>query len=435
MPESSISSTRGIAAAVVASLMSDQGSLNTLLPAASARLSGKDRAFVAELCFGTARYYHRLQALLDRMLTRPLKAKDGDIKALLLIGIYQMDYLRVPDHAAISATVAATSDLRKPWAKALVNGVLRNYQRSGAELRAGLEPAQAASHPQWLWQALQRQWPGQWREIVAANSSPPPMTLRVNAVRTSTEDYRQLLADAGIEASHCAFSPWGLQLSQPRDVHDLPGFDQGLCSVQDEASQLVAPLLKPSRGMRLLDCCCAPGGKTGHLLELGGDGLAVDAIEIDGQRLARVASNLERLGLSARLIEADLTRVSDWWDGRPYNAILLDAPCSATGVIRRHPDIKLLRKPADIARLAAAQEALLQAVWPCLEPGGMLIYSTCSILREENDDVVDRFAVQHADARTEPLAVNWGLATARGRQLLPVAAGHDGFFYAALRKS
>lgn len=435
MADAPLRSTRGIAASVIADLLCRKGSLTTLLPAAGMGLSPQDRSFLAELCYGTARFYHRLQALLNRMLARPLKARDSDIQALLLIGLYQLDYLRVPDHAAVSATVAATGEFHKPWAKGLVNGVLRRYQRSGENLRSTLEPAEAASHPDWLWQALRLQWPAWWQDIATANNTPPPMTLRVNALRTTTEEYQRSLAAAGIPATRCTFSPWGLQLATPCDVQDLPGFAEGLCSVQDEASQLAAPLLGPAAGQRLLDCCCAPGGKTGHLLELGGAGLHLDAVELDAQRLARVNSNLTRLALDANLIQADVMRVADWWNGEPYDAILLDAPCSATGVIRRHPDIKLLREHSDIARLASAQTTLLEAAWQCLRPGGHLIYSTCSVLSEENDGVIERFTRDRADARAEPLDVAWGLATSSGRQLLPVIGGHDGFYYARLHKS
>lgn len=424
--------TRAIAAGVVAAIIQREDSLNSLLTEAGSHLSPRDRAFLAELCYGTIRFYPRLAALLRQLLARPLKAKDKDLEALLLIGFYQLSYMRVPDHAAISATVEACKQRQKPWAKGLINGVLRQYQRTGPSLLDQLSDAELASHPAWLWKKINRDWPAQLDAILAANNHAPPMTLRVNGRRISREDYIDLLEDSGLSANPCSLSPFGVQLAEPCDVSQLPDFEAGACSVQDEASQLAAPLLDPAHQQRLLDCCCAPGGKTGHLLELGADGLLLDAVEIDGARLQKVATNLRRLNLHANLINADGSRPVEWWDDTPYDGILLDAPCSASGVIRRHPDIKLLRQSGDIVKLAAAQLALLCAVWPCLKPGGLLVYTTCSILKEENDQVIEGFLEHTSDARHLPIAGNWGVQTAHGRQLLPQTGGHDGFYYARL---
>jgi 16S rRNA (cytosine967-C5)-methyltransferase len=261
------------------------------------------------------------------------------------------------------------------------------------------------------------------------------MTLRVNILRQPRIAYLQQLQQAGIVAAACRWSEVGIVLEQAVDVGELPGFNEGSCSVQDEASQLVAPLLIGGAApTRILDCCCAPGGKTGHILELAGPGTHLDAIEIDESRLARVEQNLSRLGLPANLIHADATQPTQWWNGDPYDAILLDAPCSASGVIRRHPDIKLLRQPGDIGKLNQLQSTLLDAVWPCLSSGGSLMYTSCSVLREENDQIVDAFVQRTEDAVSGTIDAPWGNATACGRQHLPDAGANDGFFYARISK-
>ena len=428
-------SPRAAAATVLAALLQQKGSLTRLLPLHTESVEGRDRALVGELCYGVCRFYPRLNAILNTLVSKPLKTKDSDIKSLLLLGCYQLSYMRIPDHAAISETVAAARQLNKPWATALINGVLRQYQRQAEQLIAKLGEAENLSHPAWLLQKLQQQWPQQWPAIVEANNSTPPMTLRVNQRKFGRNDYLEQLRQAGIEARPGDLSPVSIYLDQPCDVMALPGFAEGACSVQDEASQLVAPLLQPAEQGYLLDSCCAPGGKTCHLLELAATDTALDAVDIEADRLSRVQQNLERLGLTAKLICGDASNPARWWNRVAYDAILLDAPCSASGVIRRHPDIKLLRKPDDLHKLNSLQGRLLRALWPCLRVGGTLVYTSCSVLQEENDQTIAAFLDQTADANLRKIECDWGLATPYGRQLLPQKGGTDGFFYASLTKA
>jgi 16S rRNA (cytosine967-C5)-methyltransferase len=399
-------------------------------------LSPQDRALLQELCYGVCRFYHRHDAILRQLLPKPLKAKDADVQALLHLGLYQLFCTRVPDHAAIGATVEAAATLKKPWAKGLINGVLRNAQRQRETFTRETpeNPQSHYSHPQWLIDALKKAWPYHWQAILQANNQHPTFTLRVNRRQTSREAYLQRLLAAGIEAAATPFSPDGITLPQAVAVTQLPDFAEGAVSVQDEAAQLAAGLLELAPGQRVLDACCAPGGKTGHLLEREPGLDAVVGLDVEASRMGRVRDNLARLGLTATLKVADAARLEDWWDGRPFDRILLDAPCSATGVIRRHPDIKLLRRPDDIDKLAALQQQLLRALWSCLKPGGLLLYATCSILPKENEAQVAGFVAETADAQPQPLDVPWGLPLEIGRQLFPSPGGHDGFYYALLRK-
>lgn len=425
---------RAAAATVLAALLQQKGSLTRLIPQYASSVDERDRGLLAELCYGVCRFYPSLDAMLKPLVKKPLKAKDSDIKCLLLIGCYQLGYMRIPDHAAISETVAAARQLNKPWATKFINGVLRQYQRQAQQLGAGLQQAQQLSHPQWLLQKLQLQWPKHWPAIVEANNSPPPMTLRVNSRQFSRDDYLQQLQRSGIDAHAGELGPVSIYLERPCDVNALPGFTDGACSVQDEASQLVAPLLHPEIQAHILDSCSAPGGKACHLLELAAADTTLDAVEIDAERLKRVEQNLTRLGLSAKLICGDATNPGRWWNHEAYDAILLDAPCSASGVIRRHPDIKILRQAADLQKLGSLQGEILKALWPCLRPGGILVYTTCSVLREENDDTISAFLDQNADASLQLIEAGWGLATEYGRQLLPQKDAGDGFYYARLHK-
>jgi 16S rRNA (cytosine967-C5)-methyltransferase len=433
LPAGSIDSARAAAAIVICQLLDQGASLGRSLAPASERVPPRDRGLVKELAFGTARMLPRLRGLVDQLLKKPLRRKDRDVYALLLVGCYQLSYTRIPDHAAISETVAAAVALRKHWAKALVNGVLRQYQRRHTALEQNLSPAQALAHPEWLLQALQRDWPEHWQQIVAANNQPPPMTLRVNEARTGRDDYLAALAQQGIAATAGRWSPSAVYLASGRDVGQLPGFADGLVSVQDEAAQLSAPLLLQDEPGHLLDACCAPGGKTGHILELAGNA-SVDALELDGERMARVVENLTRLQLRARPLIGDAARPAAWWDGRPYDAILLDAPCSASGVIRRNPDIKSLRQAGDVGRLQRTQRELLTGLWSCLRPGGLLVYVTCSIFNAENQEVVGAFVADTPDCRHQPIAADWGVAMDHGRQILPTSDNTDGFYHACLRK-
>ncbi|MCL7941921.1 16S rRNA (cytosine(967)-C(5))-methyltransferase RsmB [Halomonas sp. ATCH28] len=426
---------RAAAARALAPVITGKGSLTGL---DDHQVVARDRALFKALCFGTCRTLPRLEALAGKLLVKPFKARDADVQALLLLGIHQLLYLRIPAHAAVGETAGAARLLGKEWATRVLNGCLRRLQRESAELQAEVDrdPGVALLHPRWWLKALRQAWPDDWHAICEANNTPGPMTLRINRRHGDREMYLDRLAAAGIPARLCPHAPDGLTLEAPRDVETLPGFAAGHVSVQDESAQLAAVLLGPSLaprpGARVLDACCAPGGKTAHLLELFD--IDLQAVDSDAARLARVEDTLSRLGLAATLAEGDATG-RDWWDGTPFDAILLDAPCSGSGVIRRHPDIKRLRRPSDIPRLAELQARLLDNLWPLLRPGGTLLYATCSVLPEENAEQIDRFLARTPEAvATTPSDMAWGRAAGAGRQLLPQPDSHDGFFYARLER-
>mgnify|MGYP001252980595 CR=1 FL=1 len=431
---------RAQAAHTIAAVLQHKASLAGLMPLALENVEDTERSLLQQLCFGCCRWQPQLQSILNRLLEKPLKPKDSDIHALLLLGLYQLQYLRVPDHAAISTTVDACRALKKNWAEKLVNGVLRRFQRDKDQLLAALanSPAFVTAHPNWLRKQICHHWPDQANEIFTANNAHPPMTIRVARPHSSREQALQLLAERKIEAQATPFSRDGIQLASAVDVFDLPGFAEGHLSVQDEAAQLAADLMQLKGGERVLDACCAPGGKTGHLLEVSDtlpDPLQeVVALDLEQRRLTRVEENLARLKRSATLVCADAQATDEWWDGKLFDRILLDAPCSATGVIRRHPDIKILRNATDIAKLAALQLSLLKALWATLKPGGRLVYATCSVLPTENTEVIETFVQQHRDAQHDPIDADWGIAQTCGRQLFPQENGHDGFYYACLTK-
>ncbi|MEB2644618.1 16S rRNA (cytosine(967)-C(5))-methyltransferase RsmB [Pseudomonas sp. C 49-2] len=424
------------AAKALAAVLQGKASLNSSLPTQLDKVEDRDRGFTQDLAFGTARWQPRLSALATKLLQKPFKAADADVEALLLVGLYQLLYTRVPAHAAIGETVGCADKLKKPWAKALLNAVLRRAQRESEALLAELEhdPVVRTAHPRWLQKSLKAFWPEQWEAICAANNAHPPMILRVNRRHRSRDAYLQLLNEAGINATPCVYSVDGIVLEAATDVRSLPGFAEGWISVQDEAAQLAADLLDLAPGQRVLDACCAPGGKTCHILEVEKGLAGVVAVDLEAKRLVRVRENLARLGLSAELIAADGRDTATWWDGKPFQRILLDAPCSATGVIRRHPDIKLTRQPDDIAALAVLQGELLDALWPTLEVGGILLYATCSTLPTENTEVIEAFLARTSGARELDLATTAGIKQPHGRQLLAQEGGHDGFYYAKLIK-
>lgn len=424
------------AAKALTAVLNGKASLNSTLPLQLDKVEARDRGLTQDLAFGTTRWQPRLSALANKLLQKPFKAADADVEALLLVGLYQLLYTRIPAHAAIGETVGCADKLKKPWAKALLNAVLRNAQRESEALLTELEhdPVVRTAHPRWLQKSLKAFWPQQWEAICAANNAHPPMILRVNRRHKTRDAYLQLLVESGIEAQPCVFSQDGIVLAEPCDVRNLPGFAEGWISVQDEAAQLAADLLDLAPGQRVLDACCAPGGKTCHILEVEPELAGVVAVDLEAKRLVRVRENLERLGLSAELIAADGRDTATWWDGKPFQRILLDAPCSATGVIRRHPDIKLTRQPDDIAALATLQGELLDAMWPTLEVGGILLYATCSTLPTENTEVIEAFLARTPGARELDIAGQFGIKQPHGRQLLAQEGGHDGFYYAKLIK-
>jgi 16S rRNA (cytosine967-C5)-methyltransferase len=424
---------RAAAAGVIAGVLAGR-SLDALLSDAQARVAERDRPLLAQLCYGTLRLAPRLQALAGQLLDRPLRRKDRDVYALLLLGLYQLSDTRIPDHAAVAETVAATRDLGKPWARGLLNAVLRRYQREQADLEAALAPAARAAQPDWLFAAMAAEWPGALDRLVAANNSQPPLTLRVNRQHLDRDAALAALAAAGIEASPGRLSADAITLARPCPVEALPGFAAGDLSVQDEAAQLAAQLLAPRDGERVLDACAAPGGKACHLLELA-PGCELTAVDVDEARLERVRENLDRLGFAAALVTGDAADPALLAGAAPFDGILVDAPCSGSGVVRRHPDIKVLRRDADAGLLATRQRAILDGCWARLAPGGRLLYATCSLLGAENDGVVGPFLTAHADARECTPPVAGAERTAHGYQLLPCVDGTDGLFYALLAKA
>lgn len=428
---------RACAAAAVDAVVTHGRSLDAVLAEQDRQLPQPERPLLHELAFGALRHHWRLRAWAAALLDKPLKAKDSIVGALLDVGLYQLALSRVPDHAAVTLTVEAAKLLRRPKHAGLVNAVMRNFRRRHVD---ELEPADEEArynHPAWLIERLQRDWPERWQQILEANDARAPMWLRVNTRRGSVEECRAGLEAAGIAAATRPGFEQALRLAEPTAAANLPGFSEGRLSVQDAAAQLAAPWLLEGGGRRILDACAAPGGKTAHLLELSGPGTALMAVDKDRERLAAVGDNLERLGLTARLECADASRPESWWDGNPFDRILLDAPCSATGVIRRHPDIKLLRRASDIDTLARRQVELLAALWPLLAPGGRLLYVTCSVLSRENETVVGEFLSQTPGAREEQLLPNYNIRDVMcrrtlGFQVLPGTTGLDGFYYACL---
>ena len=410
-------------------------SLNQVLPEKLNDVSERDRALLQQLSYGTLRQSPRLQAILKQLLDKPLRDKDRDVQGLLLCGLYQLDSTRVPDHAAVAATVDATRALKKPWAKGMTNAVLRRYLREREQLTQALDEAAAASHPAWLFQKILTQWPAAAAAIIDANNQQPPMTLRVNRGQASRDDYISSLKGHGIAAKAGCLSKHAIQLAVPIDVWDLPEFSAGRVSVQDEAAQMAALLLQAGAGERVLDACAAPGGKTCHILELQPELAELVAMDIDELRLQKVSENLQRLNLKATLITGDAASPPAALQPASFDRILVDAPCSASGVIRRHPDVKLLRRESDIAPLADQQLCILRGLWPLLKTGGTLLYATCSILDEENSQVIQRFLTEEGDAALSGTEMAGSESVTSGRQLLPSSGGTDGLFYATLKKA
>ena len=428
-------------------------SLDAALSDAEPSTDPTDRPLLRMLCYGTLRNHWRLAEWTAELLDKPLPAADSVIRSLIAVGLFQLSESRIPDHAAVSLTVDAARRLRRPKYAPLINAVLRNFLRRGLAKTEPSSEEALFNHPAWLIGLLKEDWPEQWRKIIAANNARAPMYLRVNRRKATVSEYLERLEaaqpgpiGAGAEgAERCANTALdgfeqAIRLGAPRPVTDLPGFAAGVVSVQDAAAQLAAPWLLAQGGLRILDACAAPGGKAAHLLELAERGAVLTAVDADARRLALVGENLERLGLSAALKAADASNPEAWWNGVLFDRVLLDAPCSGTGVIRRHPDIKLLRRKSDIADAARQQLGLLTALWPLLAPGGRLLYVTCSVLAAENDDVVARFMSLQEDVVEEQMLPNYNIRDlmhrkARGFQILPGERDLDGFYFACLDKT
>ncbi len=431
--------TRAVAAEVVNAVVNSGQSLDAAIAEREARVVPTDRSLLRMLCFGTVRNHWRLQEWVGQLLSRPLKQRDRVINALLSVGLFQLCDTRIPDHAAVSQTVEAVRALRRPKLAGLVNACMRRF---GRENLAGKEPGDDTArwnHPQWLIEKLQSDWPDDFEAILEANNARAPMWLRANSKHQTAAEYQARLAETDRDAELLTGVPDAVRLAEPCGVDDLPGFMVGDASVQDAAAQIPARWLMSDGPARVLDACAAPGGKSGHLLELGGEDFRLTAIDSDIRRIERVRENHERLGLDATITVADASKPKEWWDGTPFDAVLLDAPCSATGVIRRHPDIKILRRASDIDDLSALQGAILSALWQVLAPGGRLMYVTCSVLAAENDGVVQGFLEANGDAAEDTVLPNNNIRDlmrrkACGYQVLPGTAGLDGFYYACLVK-
>lgn len=381
--------------------------------------------------YGVLRHYFSLSESLAQQIKKPLRKKDADIHCLLLSGLYQLRDMNVPPHAAVNESVAACKALKKPWSRGLVNAVLRSRNSEADPPRA---EQSRYEHPQWLVDLIRRDQPEHWSEILSANNQQPPLTLRINQRLTDRDAYRALLSEHGFESARTDFSNVGILLKQAQRTENLPGFDDGLVSVQDEAAQLASVLLDVQSGQRVLDACAAPGGKTAHLLEHCGENSKVVALDISEQRLFRLRAGLQRLGLEAEVICGSAVTPGEWWDGRRFDRILVDAPCSATGVIRRHPDIRFHRSPEQLPELNERQCQIIEGLWPLLADGGTLLYVTCSVLVSENDATIEQVLKTTPDMQVEPLDLNWGHPTRFGRQVLPGEHDMDGFYYCRLVK-
>ncbi|WP_159567618.1 16S rRNA (cytosine(967)-C(5))-methyltransferase RsmB [Budvicia diplopodorum] len=422
---------RAIAAKAIGQVLDHGQSLSSVLPDLQKNISDKDKGLLQELCFGTLRVLPELEGYLQQLMAKIMTGKQRPLHYLLMVGLYQLLYTRIPAHAAVAETVNGAVALKRPQMKGLINGVMRQFQR---QQQALVEQAQSQNsrflHPSWLLQRVQTAYPQQWQQIIEANNQKPPMWLRVNRQHHTRDAYLALLQQAEIEAVAHASYPDALRLLSPVSVSALPGFESGWATVQDASAQGCVPLLAPQNGESILDLCAAPGGKTTHILEAAPTA-KVMAVDVDENRLKRVHENLARLNQQATVLAGDGRMPEKWCAGQQFDRILLDAPCSATGVIRRHPDIKWLRRSSDISELASLQKEIINAIWSHLKPGGTMVYATCSILPEENSLQIDSFVNSHSDAQV----INIGGLESPYQQNLPSPEGGDGFFYAKLIKA
>ena len=423
------SNIRAICAQAIFNVLEDGQSLSTTLTLSSHKIAEKDRALVQEICFGVMRVLPELNFYIHTLMSKVLTGKNRVLHYLLLVGIYQILYTRIPEHAAVGETVNAVNELKKSALKGLVNGVLREFLRQQASLQQKFiqdnkQQTSQTLHPSWLLNRLKQAYPQQWQNIINANNQKPPMWLRVNLNHYSVSEYQQLLAEQQIESEAFADLPCAIRLLSPVNVTKLPYFAEGAVTVQDLSAQYAAYLLAPKNGEQILDMCAAPGGKTTHILEIAPKANLL-AVDVDASRAKRIEENLARLKQVAEVKVGDGLTPEKWCSGRQFDRILLDSPCSATGVIRRHPDIKWLRRDSDIAQLTDLQHAILTNIWSYLKVDGTLVYATCSILPDENKLQIERFLKENSNAQL----------VGDMKQFLPTAQGGDGFFYAVLKKS
>ncbi|OCG18318.1 16S rRNA (cytosine(967)-C(5))-methyltransferase [Gilliamella sp. App6-5] len=419
---------RAICAQAIFNVLEEGQSLSATLITLNYKIADKDKALVQEICFGVMRVLPELNFYIHTLMSKVLTGKNRILHYLLLVGIYQILYTRIPEHAAVGETVNAVNTLKKTQLKGVINGVLREFLRQQTSLQQKFtqdskQQNQQSLHPNWLLTRLKHAYPQQWQAIVNANNQKPPMWLRVNLNRYTVTEYQQLLAEQQIESDTFAELPSALRLLSPVNVTKLPYFDNGAVTVQDLSAQYAAYLLAPQNGEHILDMCAAPGGKTTHILEVAPKAQVL-AVDIDPSRVKRIHENLTRLNLHAKVKIGDGLTPEQWCEGQQFDRILLDAPCSATGVIRRHPDIKWLRRDSDIAQLTALQYAILNNIWAYLKTGGTLVYATCSILPDENKLQIERFLQENTRAKLQGDL----------KQFLPTENGGDGFFYAVLKK-
>jgi 16S rRNA (cytosine967-C5)-methyltransferase len=421
---------RSLAAQAIEQVIEKGQSLSSALPPLQQKVSDKDRALLQELCFGVLRTLPQLDWLINKLMARPMSGKQRTVHYLIMVGLYQLVHTRIPPHAALAETVEGAVAIKRPQLKGLINGVLRQFQRQQEALLAEFEQSpQRYLHPDWLLQRIKRAYPQNWQNILEANNQRPPMWLRVNRVHHTRDAWLALLEENGMQGFTHDTYPDAVRLASPTPVLALPGFEQGWVTVQDAAAQRSVTFLEPQNGERILDLCAAPGGKTTHILEAAPEA-SVLAIDVDEQRLSRVYENLKRLGMKAEVKQGDGRYPSQWCGSEKFDRILLDAPCSATGVIRRHPDIKWLRRDRDINELAQLQSEILDAIWPHLKTGGTLVYATCSVLPEENIQQMSAFLKRTPDAQL----IGTGTPEKPGLQHLPDAAEGDGFYYAKIVK-
>ena len=414
--------SRAVAAVIIATVLQERITLDEAFTISlSDSANTKDKAFTRELSYGVLRWFYMLDFIFNAFVSKPVRKKDIVIKTLALCGLYQMEFMRTPEHAAISATVEASNSLKKPWARQLINAVLRRYQRESKQIKESIMHAETAfyAHPQWLINAIKRDWPRYWQQILTANNQKPPMFLRVNQQNISVDGYLQKLVENSIEAVPVNDCQTCIRVIEPVDVEELPGFETGMVSVQDLGAQYAAVLLDLKPGMRVLDACAAPGGKSAHILETEPEVSVLDAIDVEPARIKKLRDTANRTGVKMNIKQADIREVPTWWEGIEYDRILLDAPCSASGVIRRHPDIKVLRTPEMVVDSGKLEYEILESVWPTLKRGGKLIYSTCSILAEENDRQIDSFLKKYSDAVNMDIMSSWGIKTEFGIQTVP----------------
>jgi 16S rRNA (cytosine967-C5)-methyltransferase len=427
--------TRALAAQALADIALRGMSLREAMEQKAPRLRDpRDRALLMALLSDGSRWWLRFDAALDRLLDKPLRRKEPEVHALLVLGLVQLEVLQLQDYAAVAATVEAARALNRPRLAGLVNAILRRWQREREALLAALdaEPQTRYAMPFWLAKTIAADWPAQQAAVLADSNREPPLMLRANRRRVTRDALLEQLHAEGYQADPHPWLADGIVLPQSSDVTRMPGFHQGLFAVQDGAAQVAADIADVRDGQRVLDACAAPGGKACHLLERAD--MALTALEFDATRATRIRQNLDRLGLQADVRVGDAGNPSGWWDGKPFDRILIDAPCSATGVLRRRPDVRLHRRASDIDALVAQQQRILAALWPLVAPGGRLVYITCSLLRSENEAVVDGFFAGRDDARAVPLTLPAGQAAATGWQILPGDGDLDGMYYAVFER-